>query len=127
MINIICKYNFIRIVAVIVIIIQTVFVHQCTSINESDSHHLKNSQWVAENVNQIKKRIFNLGIVSESDLPKVKNVILFIGDGMGLSTLTAARIFKGQKNGRFGEREELVWDEFPALAHVKVVNYFFLF
>ncbi|MFT7423652.1 MAG: alkaline phosphatase [Psychromonas sp.] len=27
---------------------------------------------------------------------KAKNVILFVGDGMGISTLTAARILQGQ-------------------------------
>ena len=27
---------------------------------------------------------------------KAKNVILFIGDGMGISTITASRIFEGQ-------------------------------
>jgi len=30
---------------------------------------------------------------------KAKNVILFIGDGMGISTITAARIYAGQKKG----------------------------
>ena len=34
---------------------------------------------------------------------KAKNVILFVGDGMGLSTLTAARILAGQNEGRTGE------------------------
>jgi alkaline phosphatase len=33
---------------------------------------------------------------------KAKNVILFIGDGMGVSTLTAARIFEGQRRGESG-------------------------
>jgi len=33
-----------------------------------------------------------------------KNIILFIGDGMGISTLTASRILEGQQNGA---REEL--------------------
>ena len=34
---------------------------------------------------------------------KAKGVILFIGDGMGLSTVTAARILEGQLNGMLGE------------------------
>jgi alkaline phosphatase len=29
-----------------------------------------------------------------------KNVIMFLGDGMGISTVTAARIYKGQQNGQ---------------------------
>jgi len=36
-----------------------------------------------------------------------RNVILFLGDGMGLSTITAARILKGQLRGASGEEEQL--------------------
>jgi alkaline phosphatase len=32
-----------------------------------------------------------------------KNVILFVGDGMGISTITAARILEGQLRGESGE------------------------
>ena len=32
-----------------------------------------------------------------------KNVILFVGDGMGVSTVTAARILEGQLEGKLGE------------------------
>jgi alkaline phosphatase len=32
-----------------------------------------------------------------------KNVILFLGDGMGVSTVTAGRIRKGQMKGQLGE------------------------
>ena len=35
--------------------------------------------------------------------PRAKNVILFIGDGMGVSTVTAMRIYAGQKRGQSGE------------------------
>jgi len=35
---------------------------------------------------------------------KAKNVIIFIGDGMGVSTVTAARIFDGQSKGLKGEK-----------------------
>ena len=44
---------------------------------------------------------------------KAKNVILFIGDGMGVSTLTAARIFEGQQRGQSGEENRLSFEEFP--------------
>ena len=42
----------------------------------------------------------------EADTPnnrKARNVILFIGDGMSVTTLTAARIFEGQQKGVDGE------------------------
>lgn len=57
----------------------------------------------------------------------VKNVILFIGDGMGVSTITAARILKGQLNGRIGEETMLDFDKFPHTALIKVKNYFRFF
>jgi len=47
---------------------------------------------------------------------KAKNVILFLGDGMGVSTLTAARIFEGQKRGESGEENRLSFEEFPYTA-----------
>lgn len=55
---------------------------------------------------------------------KAKNVILFIGDGMGISTLTAARIFEGQIRGESGEENRLSFEEFPfsALSKTYQVN-----
>src|SRR5690606_29742052 len=51
-----------------------------------------------------------------------RNVILFVGDGMGVSTLTAIRIHAGQLQGKPGEEHMLPWDEFPHLALVKTYN-----
>lgn len=53
---------------------------------------------------------------------KAKNVILFIGDGMGISTITAARIYDGQKRGETGEENVLSFERFPNLAMVKTYN-----
>ena len=51
----------------------------------------------------------------------VKNVVIFIGDGMGVSTTTAARIYKGQKEGRVGpEGASLAWERFPSVGLFKV-------
>jgi alkaline phosphatase len=54
--------------------------------------------------------------------PKAKNVILFIGDGMGVSTVTAARIYAGQKNGQSGEEYVLPFENFENVALVKTYN-----
>ncbi|MFO6446490.1 alkaline phosphatase [Erythrobacter sp. NE805] len=54
--------------------------------------------------------------------PKAKNVILFIGDGMGISTITAARIYEGQKRGETGEENQLSFEKFPQVALVKTYN-----
>lgn len=51
-----------------------------------------------------------------------KNVILFIGDGMGISTVTAARIYDGQSRGEPGEENLLSFEHFPSLALVKTYN-----
>ena len=50
------------------------------------------------------------------------NVILFVGDGMGVSTVTAARIFAGQLRGQPGEENYLPFEEFPHVALVKTYN-----
>jgi alkaline phosphatase len=51
-----------------------------------------------------------------------KNVILFVGDGMGISTLTAARILEGQLAGNTGEENQLSFETFPYSALAKTYN-----
>jgi alkaline phosphatase len=48
--------------------------------------------------------------------PLAKNVILFIGDGMGISTTTAIRILDGQNKGMPGEENILPFERFPHVA-----------
>lgn len=45
-----------------------------------------------------------------------KNVILFVGDGFGVSTLTATRIFDGQQQNKDGESNTLFMESLPYLA-----------
>lgn len=50
-----------------------------------------------------------------------RNVIIFVGDGMGIQTVTAGRIFKGQREKHVsGEESELSWDSFPHTGFSKV-------
>lgn len=61
----------------------------------------------------------------ENIVPNVstaKNVILFIGDGMGVTTVTAARIFDGQSKGMLGEENILPFETFPNLALIKTYS-----
>ena len=51
-----------------------------------------------------------------------RNVVVFVGDGMGLSTINAARIYKGQKLGNMGEETELEFEKFPNVALSKVTH-----
>ena len=51
-----------------------------------------------------------------------KNVVFFLGDGMGVSTITAARIFAGQQQGASGEEYDLAFDHFDNVALIKTYN-----
>lgn len=53
---------------------------------------------------------------------KAKNVIVFLGDGMSLPTVAAARILEGQRKGSSGEENRLSWEDFPATAFSKTYN-----
>ena len=47
---------------------------------------------------------------------RARNVILFVGDGMGVSTVTAARILQGQRRGADGESNQLAMERLPYAA-----------
>ncbi|XP_029788727.1 intestinal-type alkaline phosphatase [Suricata suricatta] len=51
-----------------------------------------------------------------------KNLILFLGDGMGVPTVTATRILKGQIHGKLGPETPLAMDHFPYVALSKTYN-----
>lgn len=53
---------------------------------------------------------------------RAKNAVLFIGDGMSLSTITAARILYGQLMNRSGEEEQLSFEQLNNVALVKTYN-----
>jgi alkaline phosphatase len=53
---------------------------------------------------------------------RAKNVILFIGDGMGVSTITASRIYDGQQKGGHGEENSLSFEKLPYLALSKTYS-----
>ena len=55
---------------------------------------------------------------------QAKNVILFVGDGMGISTITAARILEGQRlvDNRGGEEHSLSFEQLPYLALSKTYS-----
>lgn len=54
---------------------------------------------------------------------RARNVIVFIGDGMGVSTLTAARIYAGQAMGRDGESHQTAMDGLGHTALVKTYSH----
>ncbi|MDH5824421.1 alkaline phosphatase [Luteimonas sp. RD2P54] len=53
---------------------------------------------------------------------RARNVILFVGDGMSLTTVAAARILAGQRAGGAGEEYRLGWEDFPHTALARTYN-----
>jgi len=53
---------------------------------------------------------------------KAKNVILFVGDGLGISTIVAARIHEGQSRGVDGVSNSLSFEALPYLALSKTYS-----
>ncbi len=60
--------------------------------------------------------------IAQRGVKPAKNVILFIGDGMGVSTITAARIYAGQKHGVDGESYKLTMETLPWSALSKTYS-----
>ena len=73
--------------------------------------------WQQLGAAEIQKRL-----QQQPNTKRAKNVILFVGDGMGVSTLTASRIYSGQKAGKSGEEGYLAFEQFPYTALVKTYN-----
>ncbi len=56
---------------------------------------------------------------------QAKNIILFVADGHGIASVTASRIYQGQKRGETGEENFLAMEDysnFPYLALSKTYN-----
>ncbi|KAH8382476.1 hypothetical protein KR009_003725 [Drosophila setifemur] len=80
--------------------------------------------WYKVALRQLEKTIKQAQRAEENSYQKkAKNIIVFIGDGMGVSTISAGRIYKGQylKHGN-GEEETLVFDDFPNTGMAKTYN-----
>jgi alkaline phosphatase len=57
-----------------------------------------------------------------STTAKARNLILFVGDGMSLTTVAAARILAGQRAGQSGEEYRLSWEDFGHTALSRTYN-----
>ncbi|MCH9690543.1 MAG: alkaline phosphatase [Gammaproteobacteria bacterium] len=79
----------------------------------------RGSNWFTEAAENVTKK----ATTTDERTPKTaRNVILFVGDGMGISTLTAARILEGQLRGESGEENTLSFEKFPYSALIKTYN-----
>ena len=73
--------------------------------------------WFVDATATLDKRSEALGA-----MPQAKNIILFVGDGMGVSTVTAARIYAGQQQGMSGEEYQLSFEKMPFTGLSKTYN-----
>jgi alkaline phosphatase len=91
----------------------------CSTANSSQKIDApqKNDIWYTQAQAQIEKAKANKPIVKPA-----KNVILFVGDGMSVGTITAARIFEGQRRGLLGEEYKLTMESLPHMALSKTYN-----
>ncbi|XP_060798207.1 alkaline phosphatase, tissue-nonspecific isozyme [Neoarius graeffei] len=62
----------------------------------------------------------NAALTRQFNANVAKNIVLFLGDGMGITTITAARILKGQLEQRQGEETVMTMDTFPYVSLAKV-------
>jgi len=85
--------------------------HEATAVPQ----YQQSNPWYEDGVNHLKRK---------PALPTAvaKNIILFVGDGMGVSTVTAARILAGQLAGQSGEEYNLSFDLLPYTGLVKTYN-----
>lgn len=84
--------------------------------NKSIPEYQSNNPWFTDAVSKLD------GKPRFKGMSKAKNVILFVGDGMGVSTVTAARILEGQLKGMQGEENNLSFDVFPYTGMAKTYN-----
>ncbi|TQV89049.1 alkaline phosphatase [Aliikangiella coralliicola] len=92
-----------------------------TQLSQQEVLNNTNNSWYIDSAQKVE--------LAEESLQEVikqrggaKNIILFVGDGMGASTVTAARILDGQNKGMQGEENNLSFDAFPFSGLAKTYN-----
>lgn len=85
--------------------------------NIQDTWYEEGDLWLKNKVSSLEKttQLINNDI-------RARNIILFVGDGMSITTLTAARILEGQQRGELGEENFLSFERYPHSALVKTYN-----
>jgi len=81
-----------------------------------------NESWYTQGEQATKQAMKNARKAAKISKRKAKNIILFVGDGMGVSTVTAARIYDGQLKGKTGEENRLFFETLPYQAMAKTYN-----
>uniref|UniRef100_A0A2H1WA01 Alkaline phosphatase n=1 Tax=Spodoptera frugiperda TaxID=7108 RepID=A0A2H1WA01_SPOFR len=61
----------------------------------------------------------NARLAHKESVKKARNVVMFLGDGMSVPTLAAARTLLGQRRGHTGEEDKLHFETFPTVGLTK--------
>ncbi|CAH2044371.1 unnamed protein product, partial [Iphiclides podalirius] len=82
-----------------------------------DPAELTAEHWIEEAQAAIRARLTHL----RNDNDKIaRNVVMFLGDGMSVPTMAAARTLLGQRTGHPGEEKKLAFEKFPSVGLSKV-------
>ncbi len=96
--------------------------HTPIHLSQENNNPHNAAEWYQQGEAQIAKNMATAKSADNIATQQAKNIILFIGDGMGISTVTAARILAGQQQGKPGEENSLFFETFPHLALSKTYN-----
>lgn len=118
-----CRMNIIYVLCVVVVALVAALCYTSIIFFENKTHAVdeitddilekglpsEQHDWHKVGINELRE-----SIKYARNKNKAKNVILFVGDGMGISTVTATRIYK------YGEEGALSWESFPHVGLLKV-------
>jgi alkaline phosphatase len=93
------------------------------TLSVANADPVNSDDWYQQGNDWLQKKIIALTSPYQgNDDQQAKNIILFLGDGMSITTLTAARIWQGQQQGGLGEEHFLHFETFPHTALIKTYN-----
>ncbi|MEE4245149.1 MAG: alkaline phosphatase [Kangiellaceae bacterium] len=92
-----------------------------SQLSANDVLNNSNNAWYIASAQSVEQSETNLAEVIKAR-GSAKNIILFVGDGMGASTVTAARILEGQQKGMMGEENQLSFGAMPFSGLAKTYN-----
>ena len=107
----------------LLLVLSVLGLQACDSKNEIGSSRLTHADnsWYQQSATQVEAHHEMIKKLSAKQ-GAAKNIILFVGDGMSISTITAARILAGQQMGLSGEENSLSFGLFPFTGLVKTYN-----
>lgn len=122
------KYQIKKVSALVLMSLLIINFTACFSGEESTSityhhslpEHQVNNYWFQQAQGNLQAKMQNS--ILKNSASTAKNVILFVGDGMGVSTVSAARILQGQLKGKTGEENLLSFEHFPFSGFSKTYN-----